>query len=137
MASAFLHIARNIDLNNFDHLVDVAKHHHWISQSPASLKSTQTPWNCLCGLVTSDQDTEWSLVEELFCKSLENFEERPPDISGLGTAYKNATLDVMSIKMDGIRTAFETANTILRIKHFVKETIWANKILYQVGLIVL
>lgn len=30
-------------------------------------------------------------------------------------------LDVMSMKVNGIKTAFETANTILRVKHFVKE----------------
>ena len=35
--------------------------------------------------------------------------------------FDNTVLDVMSIKVNGIKTAFEMANMILRVKHFVKE----------------
>ena len=35
--------------------------------------------------------------------------------------FENTVLDVMSIKVNGIKTAFEMANMILRVKHFVKE----------------
>ena len=37
--------------------------------------------------------------------------------------FENVVLDVMSMKVNGIKTAFETANTILRVKHFVKEIV--------------
>lgn len=35
--------------------------------------------------------------------------------------YRQSVFDVMSIKVNGIKIAFETANTLLRTSHFVKE----------------
>jgi hypothetical protein len=52
---------------------------------------------------------------------------RDIDVCGLSTSdtkdFENMVLDVMSMKVNGIKTAFETANTILRVKHFVKEIV--------------
>ena len=123
VASTFAHIARSFDHDNYGHLVDMKMHHHWISQSVSSLKCTEHLQNCMCSLVTPDQDTEWCLTEELFCQPMDKFGQRESNRHGLRTEYKNSTLDIMNMKVNGIKTAFETANIILRVKNFVKETV--------------
>ena len=119
VASVFLHMARTLDHNGYTHLVDRASFHHWITQTPTN--NLTTPQHCLCGLVTSQKDTEWYMTEEL-CGT-----PRGIGIHRSATEdakdFENAILDVMRIKVNGIKTAFEIANTILRVKHFVRETI--------------
>ncbi|XP_028407669.1 McKusick-Kaufman/Bardet-Biedl syndromes putative chaperonin-like [Dendronephthya gigantea] len=123
VASTFFHIARTLDHDGNNHLVDRTTFHHWVTP-PLATVDTTTLRKCLCGLVTSTQDMEWNMTEELrdlsqdlsrgtyICRSLMD------DVKN----YKHAVLDVMSMKANAMMTAFETANTILRIKHFIKET---------------
>ena len=117
IASVFLHMARTLDHDNNDQQVDRGTFHHWITQPLVT--NLTTPQCCLCGLVTSNQNTKWYMTEEL-CGT-----QRDTDvhISSIGDVkeFENVVLDVMCMKVNGIKTAFETANTILRVKHFVKE----------------
>ena len=120
VASTFLHIARTLDHDGNKHLVDRTTFHHWITP-PLATADITTLHQCLCGLVTSTQDMEWYMTEELrdlsrgisyICSSAMD------DVKN----YKHAVLDIMGMKVNAMMTAFETANTILRVKHFIKET---------------
>lgn len=118
IASVFLRIARTLDHDGNNHLVDRTAIHHWLTQPLAT--NLTTPQHCLCGLVTSHQDTEWYMTEEM-CGTPRGIDVHRSSAGDVKN-FENVVLDVMSMKVNGIKTAFETANTILRVKHFVKET---------------
>ena len=69
--------------------------------------------------MTSHQDTEWYMTEEL-CGTPRDIGVHRPSTED-AKDFENVVLDVMSMKVNGLKTAFETANTILRVKHFIKE----------------
>ena len=75
----------------------------------------------MCGLVTSQEDTEWYMTEEL-CGTRRGIGVHRSSTED-AKDFESVILDVMRIKVNGIKTAFEIANTILRVKHFVKEII--------------
>ena len=111
-------MARALGHHGYNHLVDRTTFHHWISQTPTTNLTTQ---HCLCGLVTSQEDTEWYMTEEL-CGTPRGIGVHRSSTED-AKDFENVILDVMRIKVNGIKTAFEIANTILRVKHFVKEII--------------
>ena len=117
VASVFLNIARKLDHDGSNHLVDRTTCHHWISRSLGT--DLATPRHCECGQEASRPETEWYMLEEL-CGTLRDVGVQRSSTVDVRD-FENAVLDVMSMKVSGIKMAFETANMILRVKHFVKE----------------
>ena len=120
IALIFLHIARTLDHDRYNHLVDRKTFHHWITRPLAA--NFANPQHCSCGLVASNQDTEWYMTEELCCTPRDMSRHKVSNGVKDVKDFDHVVLDVMNVKLNGIKTAFQTANTILRVKHLVRET---------------
>jgi len=103
-------------------VTDSANQHHW-SLSPGELDLTPSMLHCMCGLMSCDQSLKWSMMGhvENSCCSIDSCSTE--DTKGI---FDNAVLDVYSIKMNSYRTAFETANAILRIHCVVCSNVAGN-----------
>ena len=73
----------------------------------------------MCGLVSRDPGSEWSMMGSYQnsrvdcggpCQETEEQQQ---------TTLENSIMDVYSIKMNSYKTAFETANAILRVESLV------------------
>ena len=94
-------------------MTDSANQHHW-SVPPGALDFKLSMFHCMCGLVSREQSLEWSMMGDVEKSSGHN-----RDSSCTVAAkeiFDNAVLDMYSMKIDSYRTAFETANAILRIQ---------------------
>lgn len=96
-------------------MTDSANQHHW-SLPPGALKLKPSMPHCMCGLVSCDQSMEWSMmgdsVSQGACDSRRNCSVLTEVVEKV---FENSVLDVFSMKMNSYRTAFETANAILRV----------------------
>lgn len=111
-------LARSVEHDGGGHVTDSAYQHHW-SLPPGALKLRPTTLRCLCGLVSRDQSTEWSLmgdsdtcISNVPCDSGRN---DPLCANDEENVVKCSILDMFSMKMNSYRTSFETANAILRV----------------------
>ena len=110
-------LARSLEHDGGSHVTDSANQHHW-SLSPGALELKPSMHHCMCGLVSCDQSLEWSMMghgENSSCGKSDSC-----------CMFDNAVLDVCSMKMNSYRTAFETANAILRIHCVVCSSVAGN-----------
>lgn len=115
-------LAGYLEHDGGSHVTDSANQHHW-SLSPGALDLTPSMLHCMCGLMSCDQSLKWSMMGhvENSCYSIDSCSTE--DTKGI---FDNAVLDVYSIKMNSYRTAFETANAILRIHCVVCSNVAGN-----------
>ena len=99
-------------------MTDSANQHHW-SLPPGALQLKPSMPHCMCGLVSCDQTIEWSIMGDIDgCISQDLCQSRKNCCVGtdaLEKVFDNSVLDLFSMKMSSYRTAFETANAILRV----------------------
>ncbi|KAL9989194.1 hypothetical protein ACROYT_G003717 [Oculina patagonica] len=105
-------LARSLEHDSGSHVTDSANQHHW-SLSPEALDLKPSMLHCMCGLVLCNQSLEWSMMGHAENSSCDNRDSCCTE--GAKKIFDNAVLDMYPMKMNSYRTAFETANAILRI----------------------
>lgn len=116
-------LAGCLEQDGGSHVTDSANQHHW-SLSPGALDLKPSMPHCMCGLVLCDQSLEWSMMGHVENSSGDNRDSCCTE--GTKGIFDNAVLDLYSIKMNSYRTAFETANAILRIHCVVCSSLVEN-----------
>ena len=116
-------LAGYLEHDGGSHVIDSANQHHW-SLSPGALDLKPSMLHCMCGLVSCDQPLDWSMMGHVENSSGDNIDSCCTE--GTKGIFDNAVLDVYSIKMNSYRTAFETANAVLRIHCVVCSNVAGN-----------
>ena len=120
MAKCLESLARSLEHDGGGHVTDLAYHHHW-SVAPGALTLKPSTPRCLCGFVSREKTMEWSIMGETdvthsyvvgdLCVGGQD----PSCTDSVEKALDNRVLDIFSLKINSLRTAFETANAILRV----------------------
>ena len=115
--------ARSLEHDGNDHLIDSVSHHHWITPPGSSQVHPGIP-RCHCSLLSRDQsDAEWRMIGEFDTAFVLNCCQELSEDSKFERKFDNAVLDSYPVKLNSLKTAFETANVILRISYLVGDTI--------------
>ena len=118
MASSLESLARSLEHDGGGHLTDSANQHHW-SVPPGAVELKPSMPCCTCGLASRDESMRWNIMGDIGGCVLQD--SCDGEINHCYTAdagektFDNSVLDMFSMKTNCYRTAFETANAILRV----------------------
>ena len=118
MASSLESLARSLEHDGGGHLTDSANQHHW-SVPPGALELKPSMPCCTCGLVSHDETIRWSIMGDIEgCVLQDSWDgeiKHCYTADAVEKTFDNSVLDMFSMKINCYRTAFETANAILRV----------------------
>ena len=118
MASSLESLARSLEHDGGGHVTDSANQHHW-SVPPGALELKPSMPCCTCGVVSRDETMWWSIMGDIEGCVLQNSCDDEINRCYIADAVKktfdNLVLDMFSVKINCYRTAFETANAVLRV----------------------
>ena len=108
--------ARSLEHDGDDHVTDSIFSHHWTTSS-GSRQLCPRQDKCNCGLVSRNhEEMGWSMMGE--CDFAEHFSCARDQSE---RRFSEAVLDSYPMKLNALKTAFETANIVLRIHYLVGE----------------